>query len=394
MDKLKIKGLCLDDIAVMPKRTDVSEPDLSTDLTKAIRLNIPLMSFENDSDGAISMSRLGGIGIIKKNLSIEQQCTEVDKVKRSQHGVITDPFYLSPNNYLHEAESIMAKYHISGVPICENKKLVGIITNRDLRFETNYEKKIYEVMTHDNLITAPIGTTLETAKQILMKHKIEKLPIVDERNYLMGLITIKDIEKTIKYPNAATDSRKRLLVGASIVATDDTLERAEQLISAKVDVLVVDNEWCHSTKTLDIIKLIRQTFESIPIIAGNVATKSAARELIEMGVDAIKVGMTTTHINSGVYVPQVTALLECKEIAQKYNVPMISDCPMKFPGDLTKSIAVGANVATVSNYTGTLKDTAKQLLNGLHSGMKYCGAKNIDDLINHAELVVLEPKHF
>lgn len=424
------EGLTFDDVLILPSKLSVNYDDinLTTKLTRSISLNTPLISAAletvTESKMAIAISRQGGIGIIHKNMSIEQQATEVDKVKRSQHGVITDPFFLSPNNYIYEADELMAKFHISGVPVCENGKLVGIITNRDLRFETNREKKIYEVMTSKNLITVPEGTNFEDAKKIFAKHKIEKLPIVDTDNKLKGLITIKDIEKPIKYPNSSRDSNGRLLVGAAVGCDDDVILRVEKLIEAKVDVVVVEEVYGYSDKVIMTVKLLKQKFPSLQIIAGNVVTAEAVYELIDAGADAIKVGFGTSsvsaaHIVSGVGMPQLTAIFNCAETAKKYDIPIISDGGIKYSGDITKAIAAGASVCMIGNmfasceespgdielyhgrkykthkgfvennlenvegrvvYTGKLSDMAKHLLNGLKSGMYYCGAQTIEDL--------------
>ena len=447
--KIVCEGLTFDDVLLVPQKSDVT-PDnvqLGTQLTKKIRLNIPMMSSAMDTvteaNLAIAMAREGGIGIIHKNMTIEQQATEVDKVKRSEHGVITDPFYLSPDHTLTDADELMGKFRISGVPITENDKLVGIITNRDLKFETDYSKKIKEVMTSKNLITAPVGTTLEEATEILRKHKIEKLPLVDENGRLGGLITIKDIEKTVKYPNAAKDENGRLLVGAAIGITADVLDRVAALVEAKVDVLVLDSAHGHSQNIFTCMKNIKAHYPQIPIIAGNIATGEAARELIEAGADAVKVGIgpgsiCTTRIVAGVGVPQVTAINQVYEVAKEYGIPVIADGGIKYSGDLPKAIAAGADVIMMGSlfagcdespgeteiyegrkykvyrgmgsiaamekgskdryfqtgtkklvpegvegrvpYKGALSDTIFQLIGGMRAAMGYCGAHTIEDL--------------
>jgi IMP dehydrogenase len=318
-DKFSKEGLTFDDVLLIPSRSSIlpSEIDVTTYLTKSIRLNTPLMTAAMDtvteSRMAIAIAREGGIGVIHKNMSIEKQADEVDKVKRSENGVITNPFFLSPNHYVYDANELMAKYRISGVPICENGKLVGILTNRDLRFVEDFDIKISEVMTKDNLVTAPVGTTMEQAQEILRRYKIEKLPIVDNAGYLKGLITIKDIEKAVQYPNSARDSGGRLLCAAAIGATSDVLVRAEALISAHVDVLVLDSAHGHSENIINCLKKIKQSFPQIQVVAGNIATAEAAEDLIEAGADALKVGMgpgsiCTTRVVAGIGVPQITAI--------------------------------------------------------------------------------------
>jgi IMP dehydrogenase len=332
--------------------------DITTFLTQKIKLNAPLASAGMDTVTearmAIAMARQGGIGIIHKNMSIERQADEVDKVKRSEHGVITDPFSLTPAHFVHDAENIMSKYHISGVPITENNKLVGILTNRDLRFETDYNKKISEVMTKEGLITAPEGTTLDDAQKILAAHRIEKLPIVGDGMILKGLITIKDIEKSIRYPNSAKDENRRLLVGAAVGIADDMLERVAALLKAKVDIIAVDTAHGHSQKVIDAVKLIKKTYNGCQIIAGNVATAEATEELIIAGADAIKVGMgpgsiCTTRVVAGIGVPQITAIMNCHAAAKKYKIPIIADGGIKFSGDLTKAVAAGASVIMIGS---------------------------------------------
>lgn len=456
MHKLLKEGLTFDDVLLVPASSNVlpSEVDLKTHLTKTLVLNAPIMSAGMDtvteSRMAIAMARQGGIGIIHKNMSIEEQAIEVDKVKRSEHGVITDPFSLSPNHYVYEANTLMAKYHISGVPITENKKIVGIITNRDLRFETDHNKKIYEVMTHENLIVAPEGTTMEEAKKILVKHKIEKLPIVDEKGILKGLITIKDIEKAIMYPNSAKDIHGRLMVGAAVGVTSDVLDRIEALVEQKVDVVVVDTAHGHSKGVVELVKKIKEKFSKVQLIVGNVATGEATVELIKAGADAIKVGIgpgsiCTTRIVAGIGVPQVTAIYDCAEAAKPYGIPVIADGGIKYSGDIVKSIGAGANVCMLGSmfagceespgetelyqgrkykvyrgmgsvaamekgskdryfqedgkklvpegvegrisFKGLLGDTVFQLMGGLRAGMGYCGAANIEELKENARFI-------
>jgi len=443
------EGLTFDDVLLVPAKSEVlpKDVDVSTWLTKNIKLNIPLVSAGMDTVTearlAIAIAREGGIGIIHKNMSIERQKLEVDKVKRSEHGVIVDPFYLSPEHRIFDALELMERYHISGVPVTVNGKLVGIITNRDLRFETDMTKKIKEVMTKDNLITAPIGTTLEEAKEILKKHKVEKLPLVDEDFNLRGLITIKDIEKAIKYPNSAKDDKGRLLVGAAVGVSKDTMERVEALIQAQVDVIVVDTAHGHSKGVLDTVYKIKNRFPEIDLVAGNVATAEGTRDLIKAGADAVKVGIgpgsiCTTRVIAGVGVPQITAIFDCAEEAQKYGVPIIADGGIKYSGDITKALAAGASCVMIGSlfagteespgeieiykgrsfkvyrgmgslgameagskdryfqedtkklvpegvegrvpYKGPLSETVYQLIGGLKAGMGYCGAANIDQL--------------
>ncbi|MBE7027448.1 MAG: IMP dehydrogenase [Ruminococcaceae bacterium] len=457
MSNLKIvDGITFDDVLLVPQKSDIT-PDminLKTHITKDIELNIPLMSAAMDtvteSALAIAMAREGGIGIIHKNMTIERQALEVDKVKRSEHGVIVDPFYLSPGHLLSDAEELMAKYKISGVPVCEGGKIVGIITNRDLRFEEDYSRKISDVMTRENLVTAPEGTTLEEAQEILRKYKIEKLPIVDNNGMLKGLITIKDIEKSVKYPNSAKDSTGRLLVGAAIGVTKDVLERAQALINASVDLLVLDSAHGHSENIIKTVKLIKKTFPKIPLIAGNIATSEAAEDLIKAGADAIKVGIgpgsiCTTRIVAGIGVPQITAISDVASVAKKYGIPVIADGGIKYSGDLTKAIAAGADVIMIGSlfagcdespgneeiyqgrrfkvyrgmgsiaamevgskdryfqtntkklvpegvegrvpYKGALAETVYQLLGGLRSGMGYCGTQTVKDLKERGKFV-------
>ena len=444
-----VEGLTFDDVLLIPQKSEVIPRDivLETNLTQKIKLNIPLISAAMDTVTeaplAIAIAREGGIGIIHKNMSIEQQKTEVDKVKRSENGVIVDPFYLSPDNTLKDADELMGKYKISGVPITENGKLVGIITNRDLRFETNFDKPIHMAMTKENLITAPEGTTLDQAQEILRRHKIEKLPIVDKNGGLKGLITIKDIEKAVRYPNSARDEKGRLLAGAAIGVTADVLDRVEALYSANVDVVTLDSAHGHSKNIIETLKKIKAAFPDLQVIAGNVATAEATEDLIKAGADAVKVGIgpgsiCTTRIVAGIGVPQVTAIYDSAQVAKKYNIPVIADGGIKYSGDLTKAIAAGANVIMIGSlfagceespgefelyqgrrfkvyrgmgsigamnngskdryfqqdakklvpegvegrveYTGLLSDTVYQLLGGLRSGMGYCGTRTIEEL--------------
>ncbi len=455
-DKIAFEGLTFDDVLLLPQKSDVlpSEIDLHTNLTKNIELNIPIMSAAMDtvteSALAIAIAREGGIGVIHKNMSIEAQATEVDKVKRSEHGVIVDPFYLSKDHSLSEADALMGKYKISGVPITENGKLIGILTNRDMRFETDFSKKIGEVMTRDNLITAPIGTTLDEAQEILRRHKIEKLPIVDENGILKGLITIKDIEKNLRYPNSARDKGGRLLVAAALGITNDVLDRAQALVDAKVDCVVLDSAHGHSNNILKCLDLIKSKFPDLDVIAGNIATGEAAHDLISAGASAIKVGIgpgsiCTTRVVAGIGVPQVSAIMNACEEAKKHNIPVIADGGVKYSGDITKAVAAGASVIMMGSlfagceespgeteiyqgrrfkvyrgmgslaamemgskdryfqenakklvpegvegrvpYKGALSDTVYQLLGGLRSGMGYCGAKDIKTLQKKGKFV-------
>ena len=448
-DKFAYEGLTFDDVLLVPQKSDFTPDmvDLGTQLTKKIKLNIPIMSSAMDtvteSAMAIAIAREGGIGIIHKNMTIEQQAIEVDKVKRSEHGVIADPFHLEPTNTLRDADMLMGKYKISGVPITDNGKLIGIITNRDLRFETDYSRLIGDVMTKENLITAPEGTTMEEAQEILRKYKIEKLPIVDKDFKLKGLITIKDIEKTVKYPHAAKDSNGRLLCGAAIGVTNDVLDRAKALVDAKVDVLVLDSAHGHSQNIINCLKKVKEAFPEVDVIAGNIATAEAAKELIEAGADAIKVGIgpgsiCTTRVVSGVGVPQISAIYEAAKVAKEYGIPVIGDGGIKFSGDIPKAIAAGADVIMVGSllagceespgeeeiyqgrrfkvyrgmgslaamekgskdryfqtgskklvpegvegrvpYKGPLSDTVFQLIGGLRSSMGYCGTPTIAEL--------------
>ncbi|PWT27153.1 MULTISPECIES: IMP dehydrogenase [Butyrivibrio] len=456
MGKIIGEGITFDDVLLVPQYSQVipNQVQLGTQLTKRIHLNIPMMSAGMDTvtehDMAIAMARQGGIGIIHKNMSIEQQAEEVDKVKRSENGVITDPFSLSPEHTLADADSLMAKFKISGVPITEGKKLVGIITNRDLKFETDYSRKIKEVMTSENLITAPAGTTLEEAKKILGQSKKEKLPLVDENFNLVGLITIKDIEKAVKYPLAAKDSQGRLVCGAGVGITANVLDRVQALVDAKVDVVVLDSAHGHSQNVLNCLRMIKEKFPDLDVIAGNVATAKATRDLIEAGADAVKVGIgpgsiCTTRVVAGIGVPQVTAVMECYSVAKEYGIPIIADGGIKFSGDITKAIAAGGSVVMMGSmfagcdeapgatelfqgrkykvyrgmgsiaamengskdryfqegakklvpegvegrvaYKGMLEDTVFQLIGGLRSGMGYCGCSTIKELQENAQFV-------
>ncbi len=456
MSKIIGRGITFDDVLLVPAYSEVipNDVDLSTRLTKKIQLHIPLMSSGMDTVTehrmAIAMARQGGIGVIHKNMSIAEQAEEVDKVKRSENGVITDPFSLTPEHTLDDADKLMAKFRISGVPICEGSKLVGIITNRDLKFETDYSKKIKESMTTENLITAREGITLEEAKKILAAARKEKLPIVDENFNLKGLITIKDIEKTIKYPNAAKDSQGRLLCAAAVGVTPDITDRVDELVKSKVDAIVIDTAHGHSANVLKTFRLIRDKYPDLQVIAGNVATKSGTEAMIEMGVDAVKIGIgpgsiCTTRVVAGIGVPQITAIMEAYEAAKEHGIPVIADGGIKYSGDITKALAAGANVCMMGSlfagtdespgefelyqgrkykvyrgmgsiaamengskdryfqdnakklvpegvegrvaYKGTVEDTVFQLLGGLRSGMGYCGARTIEELHEKAQFV-------
>ena len=377
MAKIIGEGITFDDVLLVPGYSTVipNEVDLSTNLTKTIRLNIPMMSASMDTVTeyrmAIAMARQGGIGIIHKNMSIEAQAEEVDKVKRSENGVITDPFSLSPEHTLQDAEELMRKFRISGVPITEGRKLVGIITNRDLKFETDFSKKIRESMTSENLITAKEGITLEEAKMILAKSKKEKLPIVDDDYNLVGLITIKDIEKNIKYPNAAKDDQGRLLCGAGVGITANVLERVDALRKAKVDVIVLDSSHGHSENVLHCLRMIKDAFPDLPVIGGNIATGEGARDLILAGADAVKVGIgpgsiCTTRVVTGIGVPQISAVMEAYAVAKEYGIPVIADGGIKFSGDMTKALAAGANVCMMGSMLAGCEESpgATELFQG------------------------------
>ena len=456
MSKIIKDGITFDDILLVPNYSNVlpHQVSLQTQLTKTITLNIPMMSAGMDTVTearmAVAIARQGGIGIIHKNMSISEQAEEVDKVKRSENGVITDPFFLSPEHYVYDANELMAKYRISGVPITEGTKLVGIITNRDLRFETNHNRKIKEVMTSENLITAEEGTDLAKAKEILSKHRIEKLPIVDKEGNLKGLITIKDIEKAILYPQAAKDAQGRLLVGAAVGVTGDVLERVDALVKSKVDVITVDTAHGHSQGVINTVKLIKSKYPELQIIAGNVATAEATVALIEAGADAVKVGIgpgsiCTTRVVAGVGVPQITAVEDCAKAAAPYGVPVIADGGIKYSGDIVKAIGMGDNVCMMGSmlagceespgatelyqgrkykvyrgmgsiaamengskdryfqndakklvpegvegrvaYKGYLADTVFQMIGGLRAGMGYAGASTIEELKEKATFV-------
>ncbi len=457
MGRIIGEGITFDDVLLVPAYSEVTQNlvDLTTNLTKKIKLNIPLMSAGMDTVTenrmAIAMARQGGIGIIHKNMSIEQQAEEVDKVKRSENGVITDPFYLSPDHTLQDANEVMAKYRISGVPIVENgKKLVGIITNRDLKFETDFSKKIKESMTSEGLITAKEGITLEEAKKILATARKEKLPLIDEEGNLKGLITIKDIEKQIKYPLSAKDDQGRLLCGAAVGITKNILERVDALVKAKVDVIVLDSAHGHSLNIVNAVKTIREAYPDLQIIAGNVATGEGTLALIEAGVNAVKVGIgpgsiCTTRVVAGIGVPQITAIMDSYAVAKEHGIPIIGDGGIKYSGDVTKALAAGANVCMMGSifagcdespgtfelfqgrkykvyrgmgsiaamengskdryfqtdakklvpegvegrvaYKGTVEDTVFQLIGGLRSGMGYCGAKDIQTLQDTGKFV-------
>ena len=456
MAKILKEGLTFDDVLLIPQHSTVTpkDVDLSVELANNIRLQIPIMSAAMDtvteSGMAIAMAREGGLGIIHKNLSIEEQAVQVDKVKRSEHGVITDPFFLSPEHMITDALYLMRKYKISGVPICENGKLVGILTNRDLRFETNFDQPIGNVMTKENLITAPVGTTLKEAQIILGKHRIEKLPIVDDNFMLKGLITIKDIEKSIQYPHSAKDVNGRLLAGAAVGVGKNCMDRVKALVDAKVDIIAVDTAHGHNQMILDAVRKIKETFPDLPIIAGNVATAAATRDLIKSGADVVKVGIgpgsiCTTRVVAGIGVPQVTAIMDCAEEADKYGKRVIADGGIKFSGDMVKAIGAGASAVMVGSllagaeespgaleifqgrsfkvyrgmgsisameagskdryfqedatkfvpegvegrvpYKGHLSEIIFQMVGGIRSGMGYCGKKTIDELRTQGEFV-------
>jgi len=455
-DKFCREGLTFDDVLLIPAKSEVlpREVDVSTRLSRNIRLNIPIVSSGMDTVTearmAIAIAREGGIGVIHKNMSIERQANEIDKVKRSEHGIIVDPIYLSPDNTLQDAYNLMEKYRISGVPITENGRLVGILTNRDLRFETDLSIKISACMTKENLITAPVGTSLEEAKELLRQHRIEKLPLVDEEGLLKGLITIKDIEKAQKYPNSAKDSKGRLLVAAAVGVGPETMDRVAAIVAAKVDAIVVDTAHGHSRGVLETVKEIKRLYPHVDLIAGNVATAEATIELIEAGADAIKVGMgpgsiCTTRIIAGIGVPQITAVYDCAMAARPYGIPVIADGGIKYSGDITKAIAAGAHSVMIGNllagteespgetiiyqgrsykvyrgmgslgamidgskdryfqegldklvpegiegrvpYKGSVADTVYQLVGGLKAGMGYCGVRNIEELIEKTRFI-------
>ena len=443
------EGITFDDVLLVPSYSEVipNQVNLETMLTKKIKLKIPMMSAGMDtvteSRMAIAMARQGGIGVIHKNMSIERQAEEVDKVKRSENGVITDPFFLSPEHTLADANNVMAKYRISGVPITEGKKLVGIITNRDLKFETDFSKKIKESMTSEGLVTAREGITLEEAKKILAAARKEKLPIVDAEGNLKGLITIKDIEKQIKYPDSAKDSHDRLVCAAAVGVTANILDRVEALVKAKVDAITIDSAHGHSANVIKCVKMIKDAYPELDVIAGNIATGEAAKELIEAGADSLKVGIgpgsiCTTRVVAGIGVPQVTAIMNVYEVAKKYGIPVIADGGIQYSGDMVKALAAGGDVCMMGSifagcdespgefelyqgrkykvyrgmgsiaamengskdryfqtdakklvpegvegrvaYKGMVEDTIFQLVGGIRSGMGYCGAKDIKNL--------------
>lgn len=458
-NKFVKEGLTFDDVLLVPARSEVLPKDvnLQVQLTDKVRLNIPIISAGMDTvteaEMAIAMARQGGMGIIHKNMSIEQQADQVLKVKRSESGVITDPFFLTPDHQVFAAEHLMGKYRISGVPIVNDEveqKLIGIITNRDLRFIQDYSIKISDVMTKENLVTAPVGTTLEEAESILQKYKIEKLPLVDDNGMLKGLITIKDIEKVIEFPNSAKDQSGRLLVGAAVGVTKDTMRRVEELVKAQVDVIVVDTAHGHSKGVIDIVKQIREAHPNVGLIAGNVATAEATKELIEAGADIVKVGIgpgsiCTTRVVAGVGVPQITAVYDCATEARKHGKTIIADGGIKYSGDIVKALAAGGHAVMLGSllagvsespgeteifqgrrfkvyrgmgsvaamekgsndryfqednkkfvpegiegrlpYKGPLTDTIYQLVGGIRSGMGYCGTKDLENLRENAQFV-------
>ncbi|UPK44109.1 MULTISPECIES: IMP dehydrogenase [Paenibacillus] len=456
-DKFGKEGFTFDDVLLVPRKSETlpKEVDVSVRLSDSVKLNIPLISAGMDTVTeatlAIAIAREGGIGIIHKNMSVEQQAEEVDRVKRSESGVITNPFSLTAEHLVSDAESVMAKYRISGVPIVEgDQKLVGILTNRDLRFIHDFSIKISEVMTRENLVTAPVGTTLQEAEGILQKHKIEKLPLVDESNTLKGLITIKDIEKAIQFPNAAKDAQGRLLVGAAIGISKDTFERADALVQAGVDLITVDSAHGHHINIIDAVRQLRERFPNLTIVAGNVATGDATRELIEAGASVVKVGIgpgsiCTTRVIAGIGVPQVTAVYDCASVAREYGVPIIADGGIKYSGEITKALAAGAHAVMLGSlfagtaespgeteifqgrsykvyrgmgsmaamkqgskdryfqdddkklvpegiegrvaYKGPLSDTIHQLIGGLRSGMGYCGTSSLEQLRNNTQFI-------
>lgn len=454
--KVVKEGLTFDDVLLIPAASTVlpKDVDISTYLTRKIKLNIPLMSAGmdtvTDARMAIAMAREGGIGVIHKNMSIEKQAMEVDRVKRSENGVIVDPIFLDPEHSINDALAIMERYHISGVPVVVEGKLVGILTNRDLRFENDFSKKISQVMTKDGLITAPVGTTLAQAQEILRQHKVEKLPIVDSEGYLKGLITIKDIEKTRQYPNSAKDERGRLRVAAAVGVTVDTMERATALFKAGADAVVVDTAHGHSIGVIRTVAKIKDAFPDKEVIAGNVATGGATKALIEAGADAVKVGVgpgsiCTTRVIAGIGVPQITAVYDCAQSAAQFNVPIIADGGIKYSGDVVKAIGAGADVVMIGSlfagteespgdieiyqgrsfkvyrgmgsiaamkegskdryfqedqlklvpegiegrvpFKGALSETVFQLVGGLRSGMGYCGTPSIAELKKNGKFV-------
>lgn len=369
-EKFVKEALTFDDVLLIPGKSDVEPKDvnISTHLTKKIKLNTPLMTAAMDtvteSEMAIAIAREGGIGIIHKNMSIEAQADMVDRVKRSENGVITNPFYLSPEKTVAEADELMGKFKISGVPICKNGKFVGIITNRDMAFlsEEDFKQPISAVMTKENLITAPVGTTLQEAKELLKKHKVEKLPLIDEKGNLGGLITIKDIEKSIQYPNSSRDEKGRLLCGAAIGATPDVLDRVDALVKAGADVLVLDSAHGHNSNIVKSVAKVKAAYPDVQLIAGNVATAEATHDLIEAGADAVKVGIgpgsiCTTRVVAGIGVPQVTAIFDAAREAEKYGVPIIADGGIKYSGDIVKALAAGGSVVMVGSLVAGCKES-------------------------------------
>ncbi len=455
-EKFVKEALTFDDVLLIPDESDVlpRDVDLRATLARDIVLNTPILTAAMDTVTearmAIAIAREGGMGIIHKNMSPEQQADEVDKVKRSENGVITNPFSLSPDHFVYDADELMGKFKISGVPICENGRLVGILTNRDLKFMTDFNVKISEVMTKDNLVTAPVGTTLDQARAILGRHKIEKLPLVDENGYLKGLITIKDIEKAVQYPNSARDKGGRLLCGAAIGATSDVLDRAAVLVHAQADLLVLDSAHGHSKNIIDCIKKVKAAFPDVALMAGNIATAEAAEALIAAGADTIKVGIgpgsiCTTRVVAGIGVPQISAVYDVACVAARHGIPVVADGGIKYSGDIVKALAAGANTVMLGSllagceespgemeiyqgrsfkvyrgmgslgamakgskdryfqednrklvpegvegrvpYKGTVGDSIYQLAGGLRSGMGYCGCKNIAELHEKARFV-------
>lgn len=456
-DKFAKEGLTFDDVLLLPARSETlpRDVDISTRLTEGIRLNAPLLSAGMDTvteaPMAIAMARQGGVGIIHKNMGIREQAEEVDRVKRSESGVITNPFYLHPDNKVSDAESLMAKYRISGVPIVDqSKKLVGILTNRDLRFVRDYSIPISEVMTRSNLVTAPVGTTLKDAEEILQRHKIEKLPLVDGKGMLKGLITIKDIEKATLFPQSAKDAQGRLLAGAAVGVSQDLMERTAALVEAEVDILVVDTAHGHSLGVLNTVANLRKQYPDLVIVAGNVATGEGTRDLIQAGASVVKVGIgpgsiCTTRVVAGIGVPQITAIYDCATVAREYGVPIIADGGIRFSGDIVKALAAGADAVMMGSlfagteespgdteiyqgrrfkvyrgmgsigamksgskdryfqenaqklvpegiegrvpYKGPLADTVYQMMGGLRAGMGYCGSKNLEELQNNTQFI-------
>ena len=379
-DKFGMQGLTFDDVLLVPAKSDVlpKDVDISTNLTRDIKLNVPIMSSGMDTvteaPMAIAVAREGGIGVIHKNMSIAEQAREVDKVKRSEHGIIIDPIFLHPDNILADANELMGKYRISGVPITVSGKLVGIITNRDMRFEEDMSRRIGDTMTRENLVTAPVGTSLAEAREILRRHRIEKLPLVDQDNNLKGLITIKDIEKATKYPNSAKDSDGRLLAAAAVGVTHDMIDRIDALVAAKVDVVVIDTAHGHSIGVLHTLKEIKKAYPYLPVIAGNVATADATEALIECGVDAVKVGIgpgsiCTTRIIAGIGVPQITAVYECAQVAQRFGIPIIADGGIKYSGDMAKAIAAGGNVCMIGNILAGTEESPGETI--IYQGRSY-----------------------